>query len=410
MPKIYPEKTYVVVYSKKNEDRKIEKYVNTEVNIITEVNNIEDVEMDSGRDSDSDRDSDFKDMILYAKGKIKFISYLYDVSIDNIPWGAILSLIITSIASSIILSNLSQCQKTVEKYFSMSTFSNYLASCLIGIILLQVAVLLHGISVCILESARECCKIKETGCRCNKYSKRCLTRWLCCQKITRIGCQSFWGIFGTISLLITYFFSLLIMCISVISTLTSYLFTQSCNSFSNIIKNLIDNGYQYIAEARIYLKQGDNITLNFLAKYHEFVNIQDTFTNSAMGELNQVASPTFIDKPNSKIVWSEDISLGRKLSDTAFNPELEIAKGRSFIAVLNQTIIETEKQLFYYEKSFLKAKEVCYDYSSMYDNFYYIMIGCLMIAFSQLIIFSVHNKYFTIWNYEVKLIKNRIYK
>jgi hypothetical protein len=400
MPKIYPEKTYVVIYTNREQENSIEEGENME----NKKNKTK------GMDIDGDGDVDFKDMLLFAKSKIKFISYLYDVSIDNIPWGAILSLIITVIASSIILTNLSSCQQTVEKYFSMSTFSNYLTTSLVGIILLQIAVLLHGISVCILESSRECCKVKQIGCRCKQYSKKCLTKCLCCQKITRIGCQSFWGIFGTLLLLITYFFSLAQICISVISTLSSYLFTQSCNSFSNIIKNLIDNGYQYIAEAKVYLQQGDQIALDFLTKYHEFINLQETFTNSAMGQLNQVSTPTVVDNPKPEItIWKKESSFGRQLAANDFNPELEIAKGRSFISVLNQTILETESQLIYYESQFEKVKEVCFDYSSMYDNFYYIMIGCLMIAFSQLIIFAVHNKYFTIWNYEVKLINNRIY-
>ena len=399
MSKIHPTNNYVVVYT----NRKVSN------NIEDPENNI-DVNKRKKLDIDGDGDVDFKDIMLLSKNKLKFISYLFDVSIDNIPWGAILSLIITCIASSIIFSNLLSCQNTVEKYFNISTFTNYLTICLFSIILLQLAVLLHGISVCILESSRECCKVKQVGCGCQQHSKKCISGCRCCQKCTRIGCQSLWAIFGTMFLLITYVFSLAQVCFSVLSTLSSYLFTQTCHSFSRLIENLISDGYKYIAEAKIYLQQADQTALEFLNKYHEFVNIQEEFTKSALGELNQVSSPTFVDNPKKElIIWDKQGEFGRKLTENTFNPELEIAKGRSFISVLNQTILETETNLVYYESQFENIKEVCFDYSSMYDNFYYIMIGCMMIAFSQLIIFAVHNKYFTIWNYEVKLIKNKIY-
>lgn len=395
MSKIMPVNNYIVVYNSSNKNSDLE-------------NNV-----DNNRkklDIDGDGDIDFKDVMLLSKNKLRLISYLFDVSIDNIPWGAIVSLVITCVASSIIFTNLTSCQHTVEKYVNMDTFINYLTYCLLGIILIQVAVLLHGISVCILESSRECCKVKQVGCGCQQYSKKCVSRCRCCQKCTRIGFQSLWAIFGTALLLLTYFFSIAQLCISVLSTLSSYLFTQTCHSFSKLIEDLISTSNQYISEAKVYLQQADQTAIDFLNKYHEFVSIQDTFQQSAMGELSQVASPTIVDQPNKELIlWNNEINFGRRLSDEVFNPELEIAKGRSFISVLNQTILETETQIVYYEKQFEIIKEVCFDYSSMYDNFYYIMIGCLLIAFSQLIIFAVHNKYFTIWNYEVKLIKNKIY-
>ena len=51
------------------------------------------------------------------------------------------------------------------------------------------------------------------------------------------------------------------------------------------------------------------------------------------------------------------------------------------------------------------AESVCYDYSNIYDSLYLISIGTGLLLLAQFIMFAVHYKYFSVWNYEVKLTK-----
>ena len=59
---------------------------------------------------------------------------------------------------------------------------------------------------------------------------------------------------------------------------------------------------------------------------------------------------------------------GRKL--TVFNPTQSIAEGKSVIWTLNQTIIDTEKQINYYETQLQHSINFCNDYSNIYESLY----------------------------------------
>ena len=98
---------------------------------------------------------------------------------------------------------------------------------------------------------------------------------------------------------------------------------------------------------------------------------------------------------------------GRKL--TVFNPTESIAEGKSVIWTLNQTIIDTEKQINYYETQLHNSINFCNDYSNIYDSLYMVSIGTVLLLVAHFIIFAVHNKYFTAWNYEMRLLKNKDY-
>jgi hypothetical protein len=83
----------------------------------------------------------------------------------------------------------------------------------------------------------------------------------------------------------------------------------------------------------------------------------------------------------------------------------EIAKGRSIISILNESIFQTESQVQYYSGQLSMAETVCYDYSGLYDHLYLISWGAGLLLISQFIMFAVHYKYFSVWNYEAKLVR-----
>ena len=57
----------------------------------------------------------------------------------------------------------------------------------------------------------------------------------------------------------------------------------------------------------------------------------------------------------------------------------------------------------YYEEQYTIVEQYCFDFASLYTAFYYILIASLFLLASELIIFAVHTKYFSAWNYEVQL-------
>ena len=63
----------------------------------------------------------------------------------------------------------------------------------------------------------------------------------------------------------------------------------------------------------------------------------------------------------------------------------------------------------YYESELQKSVEFCNDYSSIYDSLYMVSVATVLLLVAHFIIFAVHNKYFTAWNYEARLIKNKDY-
>ena len=77
---------------------------------------------------------------------------------------------------------------------------------------------------------------------------------------------------------------------------------------------------------------------------------------------------------------------------------------------MNQTIIDTEKQINYYETQLQNSINFCNDYSNIYDSLYLVSVGSVLLLIAHFIIFAVHYKYFTAWNYEVRLLKNKDYK
>ena len=127
-------------------------------------------------DFDKDGDVDFKDFSFCFKKQLKCVSYLYDVTLGNVPWLSIISLITTIISSSLIVSGINSSQNILAKYsYHADSLVNIYSLVLLGFILLDVCVLIQGLTLCGLETFREVQdknKKKNLSCcfKCNRFT------------------------------------------------------------------------------------------------------------------------------------------------------------------------------------------------------------------------------------------------
>ena len=84
-------------------------------------------------------------------------------------------------------------------------------------------------------------------------------------------------------------------------------------------------------------------------------------------------------KPNNDFDKSYHMRQLTELFNPKFNPTTEILKGRDYISVLNNTIINTEQQITQYFHYSNYMEEVCYDFVDIYNNFYNILISIVNI-------------------------------
>lgn len=73
------------------------------------------------------------------------------------------------------------------------------------------------------------------------------------------------------------------------------------------------------------------------------------------------------------------------------------------VQVLNASIYDTESQLKYYDEQSKIVIVYCKDVGSLYNAFFFILVASLVILLSELLMFAVHTKYFSAWNYEMEL-------
>ena len=376
-------------------------------------------------DYDDDGIIEIEDVSNRCKSCFKTMSFIYDVSLDNIPLGAIIGLIITIIATIFISDGVNNSSAIILKYNSnenLQNFIKYYSFSLAAFIILHSCVLLHGCSITALETSRELYQTEEVGCySCCKNKKSKLGSCCrCFQKCAQISTQVIWGTWGTLCMFVFYFFAISFFVISILSTTTSYYLTKTCSIFSNAIFQYKSSALLYIKEARSYINSADAIALTILSKYNKWINIQKNFLNSGMGQIMSVEAPTYIESPEQKALWmpeepgyknyspENNCNCFRNLmsyNTTNFDPIQQIADGRSIISILNESIFQTESQIQYYGEQLSVAETVCYDYSGLYDYLYLITLGAGLLLISQFIMFAVHYKYFSVWNYEVKLIK-----
>jgi hypothetical protein len=379
-------------------------------------------------DYDKDGTVDINDIFNKCNSWLKYISFLYDVSIDNLPFGAMVGLTLTIISTALISTGVNDSTSVIVKHNSdqnISKFISYYSFTIAGFIILHLCVLLHGISIMTLETLREAKQAEEVGCYCCcKNKKTCLGRFCrCIQKCARISTQAIWGVFGTIFMFLFYFLSVSYFVVSSISTSVSYLLNKTCNMFSKKINEYKKLSITYIKKAKIHVNSADAVALTILSEYNNWVNLQKTFLDSGLGQLNDIEGSGNLDSPEQVQLWEpkepgiyeydkqmyNDCRCQRKLlisnNISDFNPIQQIADGRSILSILNESIYQTEQQINYYDSQFKIAEEICYDYSSLYDSLYLISIGTGLLLIAQFIMFAVHYKYFSVWNYEVKLTK-----
>ena len=361
-------------------------------------------------DINKDGNINFNDIISGLKKWFNCLFFIYDVSLDNFPFASSIGLFITVTATVIISTALNSFNNFLLKYnYEMSNYLSYHIYGLLTFILIHFAVFCHGLSVCVLESSRECCLSDKVGCV--KSNSKCC---MCIESCAQITCQVIWGVIGTLMLWILYFISISLIIVSSLSTLTSYIFKESCYIFTKKIDLLVNESTIYLNKARLYLHKSDNLTKSFLLQYNKFISIQDMYKNTGMNELSNHQNTIYNKKNDDESMMWERRNFNersrynmRKLYSNTFDPNEELAKGRNFISVFNETIIKTESHISYYTDQARYIEDFCYDYSNLYNNLYLILIGIILILISQYIMYAAHYKYFTAWNYELKLIKNK---
>jgi hypothetical protein len=379
-------------------------------------------------DYDKDGKVDINDMFKKCNSWLKYISFLYDVSVDNLPFGSIIGLTLTIVSTCLISTGMGNSVSIISKYNeneNLGYFINYYSLSLLCYIVLHVCVLLHGISICTLETSRELCQRSEVGCYfgCCKNKNTCFGKFCrCYQKCARVSVQAVWGVVGTLLMFIFYFLSVSYFVFSTLSTTVSYYLKSTCKIFSNTINTYKNNALNYVKKAKLHINSADAVALTILSEYNNWVNMQQKFLESGMGQIQSIDGPGISGSPEHKELWTPNepnnydnyqeenvhCNCGRHLmvnNATSFSPLQKIADGRSILSILNESIYQTESQIYYYDGQFKMAETVCYDYSSIYDSLYLISIGTGLLLLAQFIMFAVHYKYFSVWNYEVKLTK-----
>ena len=203
-----------------------------------------------------------------------------------------------------------------------------------------------------------------------------------------------------------YGVSIVFFVFSNISVHTSLFLKNSCGIFIGIVYDAKNKSLKYIELAKKHINSADNVALMILSEYNAWLNLKQTFLDNGMGQMNETYTP--LEYKNTEL-WVPErpnkLEFDRKLSVTnEFNPIKSIAEGRSVLFTLNKSIYETEKQILYYDTQFNIVEKVCYDYAGLYDNFILILIGSGILLLSHFLVFATHYKYFSVWNYEVKLL------
>lgn len=350
------------------------------------------------------------------------LSLLYDHSIDNLPGAAIFGILLTIISFSYTWTGINGVNSTFQKYFPNNLVNSFVYYCMISsilILVLHLAILLHGISIFILETTREVCVISKVGCYCCKNKslrKCCICFQACAQTITQI----IWGIFGTVSCLVVYGSSIVAFNVSSVATVSSYVMKNSCSYFKIFTETLKNKSKKYLILAKNSVGKADSVMLMVLSQYNAWVDMKNKFLDSGINTISTITDETTnsvdtYEYSNTELNFQSpqqfeyERNYGRLLVETntttEFNILNQLSKGQSILSILNNSIYDTERQIEYYDTIFNQSIVVCNDYGNMYDSFYYITIGIGILLFSHLIMSAVHYKYFSIWMYEVKLVK-----
>ena len=85
-----------------------------------------------------------------------------------------------------------------------------------------------------------------------------------------------------------YLFTIGLSITSSVSTIVSYLLLKTCSLYSDFIDQSIKSARDYVSQAKGYIGQADNVTTQFLYSYNKFVDLQQSFQNSAMNQINTI--------------------------------------------------------------------------------------------------------------------------
>ena len=397
-------------------------------------------------DWNNDNKIDREDIRQHALSCFYMMEYFYDVSIDNLPFGAIIGFVLTLIAFATSTVGINKSLNVVMQYNNneyVQGFNEYYMFVFITLIMLHLAVLLHGCSITVLETSRECCQINEVGCYCCCKKRNTIKGRLCriFQGATQHFVQIVWGILGTFLMFVYYGLVIMSFVISLGMATVSYIFRQQCDSFINMMELLKIKSQNYIKLAKKYVIKADNMSWFVLSQYNQWVDMKQRFLDSSLNTMKNITHPLHIENPVEKTMWEPepepepiiynfpikdheygDIAyngnvLNRNLLEvnnnanyTGFDPILEIGNGRDILSVLNASIYEAEKQVVYYSSQIHNAASMCEDYSSIYHSLYSVVVGCIILLVSHYIMSAVHYKYFSVWNYEMKLVRLNNYR
>ena len=368
-------------------------------------------------------EDDFKELRNKLSKFVTVASWCFDSSVENFPIGVAIGLGMTIFSCVLISGAMYRIRSVVLEYDTEGVVLQYIGYYVFGIIFFIVvhsAVFLHGISVGIVETERELCgeQMLDTAVSIRVAAVAKTSKCgFCCkiiEKFAQRGCQLIWAMVGTALLLAMYVVGLVIFLVSTLTASTSYGLTYSCGLFEILLKKYIQISKDYIVTAKLHLTSADNVIAGVLETYSSWNNLQDQYSKSAVGQLGSVSgiaaggsstSAGVSPPPSAPSVPSATSSYGsRRLASAAsFDPEVSLAQGQSMVQVLNASIYDTEGQLVYYEEQSKVVLKYCKDVSSLYDAFLYILIASVLLLFSELVMFSVHTKYFTVWNYEMEL-------
>lgn len=333
---------------------------------------------------------------------LNFISYIYDVSLDNLPMGSSIGLFITIIGISLILNGVDASSEILLKYNEdLYTFKQYYYTSVISLLLLHTAVFLYGVSIFILETQREICQIDEVGCYgcCKKKKSKLKKGCVCFQRCAQKSVQTAWGVGGTLLMFIFYFLTIAFFVISLSSTSISFFLNHSCDGFSNMIVRYKNISLDYIQDAKMHVNSADSTALMIIGKYNKCMDMKTQYIDHGFGRMYERDRYTFMEGPEKRQKWSPNEP------NLSYNPMEKLAEGREVLTVLNETIYQTELQIHYYDEQLSIFEKICYDYASIYNHLYIITIGSGLILVSHFVMFAVHYKYFSVWNYEVKLVR-----
>lgn len=309
--------------------------------------------------------------------------------VDNIPFMAILGIILSIASTCISFLNFPKCQSTLEKYVATSSTMVNMQYFVVYLLLVHVGVFMHSVAVSALETSREVCHSTTIGCECCPST---------CQKISRKTCNAIWAIVGTTAMFFQYAGCIAFFSLSSTSTLVSFVMKETCVMYETLIEEYIQKAENYILSAKTLLGQTNNMTMQVLSQYNEMMALQQSYQNTAFKQMEKVRmGPSLVEERS----FGNERFPERYLS-SSFNPVSAIESGQDTLAVLNQTIANVEGQLDVYKNHLSQTVVFCNDYGGLYTYLFEITIAAGLFLVAHFILYARHQKNFTVWFYEEK--------